>query len=91
MEIESYTVYILYSFKQKINYTGYTSNLIKRFKDHNVNNTKGFTTKYRPWIVLYTEEYGTRKEAMMREKFLKSGRGRAFVKEDIFPKYSILW
>ncbi|PXY38628.1 endonuclease, partial [Flavobacterium cheongpyeongense] len=31
-----FVVYILYSEKFKKNYTGFTSNLIERFKSHNV-------------------------------------------------------
>jgi putative endonuclease len=35
---------------------------------------------YRPWILIYTENFETRKEAMRREKFFKSGQGREEVK-----------
>ncbi|MBP6237116.1 MAG: GIY-YIG nuclease family protein [Saprospiraceae bacterium] len=41
--------------KSNIFYTGFTSNLIKRFHDHNSFNLTGFTVKHRPWIVFYTE------------------------------------
>jgi putative endonuclease len=91
MNLDCFTVYILYSFENKIFYTGYTSDLMKRFRDHNVNNYKSFTSKHRPWVVLYTECYFTKSEAMAREKYLKTGMGREFIKNIIFPKYSILW
>jgi len=29
-----------------------------------------------PWGLVYQERYGSRSEAMIREKFLKSGKGR---------------
>ena len=75
-----FVVYILYSSKYKIHYTGYTSDLINRFYSHNILATKGFTVKFRPWKVIYVEFYNTKSEAIKREKFLKSGRGREFVK-----------
>jgi putative endonuclease len=34
--MEEFVVYILYSEKFNKNYTGYTSNLIERFKSHNI-------------------------------------------------------
>ena len=86
-----FTVYILYSFEHNIFYTGYTTNLIQRFRDHNFNNYKSFTSRHRPWVVLYTECFFTRSEALAREKYLKTGVGREFIKNIIFPKYSILW
>ena len=76
-----FVVYILYSSQYKIHYTGFTSSLIARFKSHNEFGTKGFTKKYRPWIVIYVEFFNNKKDALKREKFLKSGQGRQFVKE----------
>ncbi len=34
-----------------------------------------------PWELVYKEMYITRKEARQREKFLKSGKGRDFLKQ----------
>ena len=90
MNPDYYTVYILYSLKSGIYYTGFTSDLIKRFHDHNLFNVSGFTVKHRPWMVFYTEILPTKSKAMQREKFLKSGRGRTFIKNDIYPVYSLL-
>ena len=78
--MEEYVVYVLYSEKFNIHYTGYTGNLIARFASHNSLSEKGFTRKYRPWTVVYLEFYTSKKEAMAREKFLKSGAGRALLK-----------
>ena len=41
--------------------------------------TKGWTIHFRPWKIIYTEEYSTKSEALKREKYLKSGKGREFV------------
>ncbi len=68
-----FTVYILYSEKYQKTYIGFTSDLPKRLIGHNTLNTKGYTVKFRPWIVLHTEEYISKDRAMKREKWLKSG------------------
>nr|WP_246581604.1 hypothetical protein [Echinicola shivajiensis] len=34
-----------------------TSDLINRFHSHNSFAKKGFTFRYRPWIVIHTEKY----------------------------------
>jgi putative endonuclease len=91
MNNDIYTVYVIFSFKNNIFYTGYTSNLVKRFNDHNYNNISGFTVKYRPWVVLYSEIFYTKSDALSREKYLKSGVGREFIRTSVFPIYSLLW
>ena len=74
-----FTVYILYSHSFQKIYIGYTSNLSERFKSHNELGTKGWTIKYRPWIVLHTEEFETKGMAMKREKELKMANGRKWI------------
>ena len=78
--MENFVVYILFSENHGKTYVGFTSNLIERFKSHNFLSKKGYTVKYRPWIVKYLEFYETKEEAIKREKFLKSGKGREFIK-----------
>jgi putative endonuclease len=75
-----FVVYILFSAKFNKHYIGYTSDLISRFNSHNVFAKKGFTIRYRPWKVIYVEFFNSKKEAMMREKFLKTGIGRKYIK-----------
>ena len=82
-----FTVYVLYSLEYNKTYTGFTSNLIERFRSHNELGKKGFTKRYRPWIVVWVESYESKKEAMTREKYLKSGIGRKFIREEIIPNY----
>ena len=77
--MDEFVVYILYSEKFNKNYTGFTSNLIERFKSHNVLGTKGHTLKFRPWTVIHVEFFSFKAEAMKREKYLKSGIGREFI------------
>jgi putative endonuclease len=69
----------LYSEKYEKIYIGYSSNLIERIKDHNFRSTKGHTTRFRPWVVIYVETFKSKNEAMLREKRLKGGQGRAWI------------
>ncbi len=61
-----------------------TSNLEERFKSHNELGTKGWTKSFRPWKILYTEQYELKSDAQRREKYFKSGVGREFIK--LLPK-----
>ncbi len=74
-----FVVYILYSEKFNATYVGYTTDLISRFHSHNSLATKGWTLRYRPWRVMHVEFYETQKQAMLREKELKTGKGRDFI------------
>ncbi len=84
IKMDEFVVYILFSKKFDKTYIGFTSGLIERFKSHNVLGTKGYTIKYRPWEVIYVEFFNSKAEALKREKFLKTGIGREFVKKIIF-------
>ncbi|HEY1020065.1 MAG TPA: GIY-YIG nuclease family protein, partial [Sediminibacterium sp.] len=59
-----YKVYILYSPSHHRIYVGYTSNLEQRLLSHNELGKKGWTNRFRPWILVHTEEYNTKSEAM---------------------------
>ena len=65
-------VYILKSIKDNRKYTGFTSNLNKRLKDHNSGKVRS-TRLHRPYIVIYKEEVSGRDEAVRREKCFKKG------------------
>jgi len=84
-----FVVYVLYSKKYNKTYTGYTSNLIERFKSHNYLSKKGFTLKYRPWIVVFVEPFNDKSKARKREKELKSGKGREWVRKTIIPLFDV--
>jgi putative endonuclease len=81
--MEEHVVYILYSFSGKITYVGYSAFSIERFYWHNQKSKKGFTTRYRPWYMIHIEFFTSKKEALTREKFLKMGIGRKWIKENI--------
>ena len=75
-----YQVYFLYSPNFSKTYVGFTSNLEGRLKSHNELAHKGWTHKYRPWDLVFTETYILKTDAMKRELFLKTGRGREELK-----------
>ena len=81
-----FTVYALYSPQYQKIYIGYTSNLEERIKSHNELGKKGWTVRYRPWTLVHTETFGSKGEAMAREKQLKSARGRETIWEIIRQK-----
>jgi putative endonuclease len=84
--ILNYTVYILYSQDHNQIYIGFTSNLINRFKSHNVFG-HDWTAKFRPWIVVYCEYFLEKKEAMNSEKYLKQYRQRLKIREKIYSQF----
>ena len=86
--MDEFVTYILYSEHYKKIYIGFTSNLIQRFYSHNKIASKGYTKRYRPWIVIYVKFYRSKKEAMSKEKYLKSGVGRQFIYNIIIPNYT---
>jgi len=73
------TVYVLYSEKYEKIYVGYSSNIEQRLLSHNELGTKGYTIRYRPWKLIYTESFLLKSDAMKREKQLKSAKGREFI------------
>lgn len=78
-----YYVYLLENALDKGWYIGYTTDINQRVKDHN-NGKGGKTTKRKKtWILLYFEGYRSEKDALGREKFLKSGSGRNFLKKQL--------
>jgi putative endonuclease len=72
-------VYALQSKKDGWLYIGMTSDVKRRLQEHN----RGYnrSTKARtPFELVYVVETGSRHEAREREKFLKSGKGREFLR-----------
>ncbi|MBU0766613.1 GIY-YIG nuclease family protein [Patescibacteria group bacterium] len=78
-----YYVYVLQNPKGVL-YKGYTNNLEKRLEQHNSNNGfVSYTSKRGPWKLVHKEKYENENEAKEREKFLKTGKGREFLKMSI--------
>jgi len=80
-----YFVYVLRSKRNNKRYIGYTSKDVqKRLKEHNFGDSK-YTKGHRPYRLTYKEEFADRLSARSREKYLKSGIGREFIKRLIPP------
>ena len=62
-----------------------TSDLEKRVFAHN-NLPKGWTKQFRPWILVYSEVFTNKADALKREKALKSHQGREFIRKEIISK-----
>lgn len=77
-----YFVYVLKSERDEIRYVGSCEDTQKRLCQHNRGESR-FTRGHCPWTLIYKEEYGTRSEAMKREKFLKSGQGGKWLDENL--------
>ncbi len=72
-------VYILRSGKDHKLYTGFTNDLKRRVWEHNHSNT--FSTRGRlPLHLIYYEYCVNKEDAIARERFLKTGRGKKYIK-----------
>ena len=74
-----YYTYILYSQKDKKLYIGYSTDLIKRIKEHQ-NGMATATKNRRPLTLIYYEACLNETDALSREKSLKTGYGRKYLK-----------
>jgi putative endonuclease len=84
-----FTVYVLYSPSYNKIYIGFTSDLENRLRSHNMFASKGWTIKFRPWEILFTENFETKTEAMKREKQLKSAKGRNYIWQVVKDRLNI--
>ena len=74
--------YVLKSNKDDKLYVGFTSNLERRLEDHKegkVNSTKN----RRPFELIYYEACASKRKAINREKYFKTGFGRRFLNSRI--------
>ena len=79
----TYFVYLIGCKKhQKLTtYVGYTNNLNKRINLHNCGKGAKFT-RGRKWKLLYSEKHTSKKEAILRECYIKKNRKfRNLIKE----------
>ena len=71
-------VYILRSKKDRRLFIGSGADPQVSLKRHNFGDYRN-TNSFRPWILVYQEEFATKPEAVKREYFLKGNEGKAFV------------
>ena len=81
-----YYVYILFSNLDKGFYIGFTSDLKKRIGKHSRGEVVSTKTR-RPLTLIHYEYFISKKDALAREKYLKSGYGhdqlKAFLKNTL--------
>ena len=70
-----FIVYVLQSEKNRRLYIGHTNNLPRRMAEH-FSGQNPSTRSKGPYRLLYTEVFSSRVEAVRRELFFKTGRGR---------------
>ena len=74
-----YYVYVLNSDKDGMFYTRSTNDLKRRLSEHN-DGRVGSTVKRRPLRLIYYEACVKESDARAREKYLKSGMGKRYIK-----------
>jgi predicted GIY-YIG superfamily endonuclease len=85
-ETGPFWVYVLISESTGRRSVGQTDDLARRVAEHNTpeHNPKKFTSRQAgPWRIAHSEEHPTRAAAMARERWLKSGLGRAWLDENV--------
>lgn len=75
-------IYILRSIKDGKYYTGFSSDLRSRLKDHDVGNVQS-TKNRRPLELIYYEAYKEKTQALKREKFLKTTKGKLQLRKQL--------
>lgn len=75
-------VYVLQSTADGGLYIGYSANLWKRFAQH-AKRTALATSQRGPWKIIYYEAYVEQADALGRERYLKSGAGRRFLRTQL--------
>ena len=74
-----YYTYVIQSRKSKRWYTGSTNDLRKRLNQHNKGKST-WTKNSIPWNLIYYEACLNEEDAKSREKYLKSGMGKRYLK-----------
>ena len=72
-------VYSIKSRERNYIYVGLTEDIDRRINEHNSGKNKT-TRSYKPFELIYAEQFRTRTEARRREKYLKAGSGKEFLK-----------
>jgi putative endonuclease len=74
-----YFIYVIYSKEHDKFYHGMTADLTQRLKQHNLGKVRS-TKAFKPWVIIYSEEFENMVLARERELFLKTSTGRRFLK-----------
>ncbi len=83
-----YYTHCLQSIKNNRLYIGYTSDLKRRFEEHNTKIGGDFTSKNGPWKLIFYEAFIDKKDAEKQERFYKKGCGREVLKNKLQNYFS---
>jgi putative endonuclease len=87
--VSGYFVYVIWNADHQRYYVGQTENLDQRIAQHNDpgNSLSRYTKRFSgKWDLIHQEKFSTREDAMKREKALKSGQDRQWLKETVLPR-----
>ncbi len=85
MGLHMFWVYILENPAGRF-YIGQTDDLDRRVEQHNDpehSNSKYTTKMTGPWRLVWSEQHPSRSEAMVREKFIKSRKSAAWIRQHL--------
>ncbi len=82
-----YYLYILKSKTTDKYYTGISQNPETRLLYHNTIE-KGFTSRYRPWEIVFKQEFETKEKVMEAERKIKSWKSRKMIEKIINKEIS---
>lgn len=77
-----YFVYIIKSL-EGFRYIVFTEDLEKRLIEHNEKKLSFWTKRGTNWKLIYKEEFENKTDALKRERWLKTGVGRDFLKINV--------
>jgi putative endonuclease len=83
-----YYLYILQSIKFEKYYIGISQNPQKRLQYHN-SFEKGFTSRYRPWKIVFIQLFNSKEVALKTEKRLKNWKSKLMIERVIKGEISI--
>jgi putative endonuclease len=81
-------VYILQSEENDRYYVGRSKNPERRLEHHNTTST-GFTSRYRPWELVFTQEFPTKDDAVTAEQLIKGWKSRKMTRYVIAGKIQL--
>ncbi|MFQ5724070.1 MAG: GIY-YIG nuclease family protein [Terriglobia bacterium] len=85
-----YYVYLIISERDGRFYTGCTNNLTARISDHNQGKVRS-TTARKPFRLIYYEACVSKQDAFRREKYLKTGRGKRYLRNRLRTTLHTFW
>ena len=80
-----FAVYVIKSAGYNFHYIGHTSDITKRLNAHNSGKVRS-TKAYRPFHIIYSEEFNDRSSAFRREMYLKSAEGNIWLRKELMEK-----